>query len=340
MSWLRIDDEFPDHRKVQALELDPRMWADALAVWVAVGCYVSRYGTGGLIPEARLSRMTPLGARAVEVAEKLIEVGLWERVDGALRYHDWDDFNEDHEEATKKRSAASERQKRWRENKRNASREASTQASTPRRAASTAASTGASTVDAYSRGRAPATRVPQPQPHPHDDREPVAGSVASVGATSAGTSNNPESEFGRRLDVFWRAWRKRFEHHRGTLPADGERDAKPKCVEAIAEHAEREGVPFERVLGEVLDAYWRDPWVLDRKNRPSLGNLLRGLTRLLEERSPLATAQYADDDPPDWHPAVHGAPKHERHYGTWNAWIGDGCPDDPTWQAPTQRRAS
>lgn len=109
-------------------------------------------------------------------------------------------------------------------------------------------------------------------------------SSSSAQARASSPDSEPESEYGRRLGEFWRSWRMRYLEHRQVYPSDGERDAKPKCVEVIAAQAAIDGDPFERVVDDVLDAYWRDPWVLDPKNHPSLGNLLRGLTRLLEGR--------------------------------------------------------
>jgi hypothetical protein len=51
-----------------------------------------------------------------------------------------------------------------------------------------------------------------------------------------------------------------------------------------------------------------------------------------------ARSPHANTDPPNWHPATHGAPNDAHNYGTWNAWIGDECPNDPAWQPPSRRQ--
>lgn len=106
----------------------------------------------------------------------------------------------------------------------------------------------------------------------------------------------------------------------------------PEIVTAIATHAEREGVPVEDLIDDVLAAYWADPWVLDRKNRPSLKNLRGSLTGILEARA----EDPGDDetDPPDWHPVTHGAPQSPRNYRAWEEWGLAGCPPDPAWRPP------
>lgn len=101
ITWVKVDHGFPEHPKITGLEKDARLWADALALWLAGACYCRRAGTGGFIADERLPRLTPLSPRrAVQVANALVEkartsdgeAGLWERVEGGWTFHDWNDY--------------------------------------------------------------------------------------------------------------------------------------------------------------------------------------------------------------------------------------------------------
>lgn len=132
MAWHRIDDGFPEHPKLQALEDDPRLWADALALWLAAGCYCRRASTGGFVSDERLKRLTPMSTRrARRVAQALVDEtrrdptdpespGLWIRVEGGYRFHDWDDYGpaKGPDEESAEPVPGAERSRKWRENRR------------------------------------------------------------------------------------------------------------------------------------------------------------------------------------------------------------------------------
>ncbi len=115
MSWHRVDDGFPEHPKLGPLEQDPRLWADALALWLAGACYCRRAGTGGFVSDERLVRLTPMSPRrARTVAKALAEravatpggAGLFERVEGGYRFHDWEDYGPASERSDARATAA------------------------------------------------------------------------------------------------------------------------------------------------------------------------------------------------------------------------------------------
>lgn len=118
MTWFRVDDGFPEHPKLAELEHDPRLWAEALAVWMAAGCYCNRNLTDGEITHGRLRRLTPLGVRAERVAVELVRIGLWEKIADGYRFHDWHDYQPTSDEVSQKRADAADRQRRSREKRR------------------------------------------------------------------------------------------------------------------------------------------------------------------------------------------------------------------------------
>lgn len=115
MTWLRIDDGMVDHRKWAALESDPRTWSECLAVWVALASYCARVSSDGFVEDARLSRLTPLGAKARGRCDDLVRVGLMVREEGGFRFHGWLEYQPSAAEVTRDREAARERQRRARE---------------------------------------------------------------------------------------------------------------------------------------------------------------------------------------------------------------------------------
>ena len=85
MAWVKLDDQFPDHPKIIA--------AGGEAAWLYVAglCYCSAKLTDGMIPSAMISRLTDR-RNAPKLADKLVEVGLWEHADGGYMVHDYGDY--------------------------------------------------------------------------------------------------------------------------------------------------------------------------------------------------------------------------------------------------------
>lgn len=120
MSWYRVDDGFPDHRKVEKLEqMGHRMWADALALWLVAGCYCSKVGSGGVISRAKIDRLVTNHRALNRTIAALCDVGLWheELHEGVThyRFHDWDDCNPTEHEVTETKRKNAERQRKYRQ---------------------------------------------------------------------------------------------------------------------------------------------------------------------------------------------------------------------------------
>lgn len=85
MAWVRLDDGFPDHPK--AVQAGP------MACWLFVCgiAYANRYLTDGFVPERQLPRLIE-AKKPGALAAVLVEVGLWEIVEGGFRIHDYLDY--------------------------------------------------------------------------------------------------------------------------------------------------------------------------------------------------------------------------------------------------------
>lgn len=105
--WAKVDDRLFMHPKVLAAGVA------AMGLWVVSMSYAACYGTDGNVPskaiEALASNLaskelasasfatvaselaTP--SKATELAERLVEAGLWERTEQGYRFHDWGQYN-------------------------------------------------------------------------------------------------------------------------------------------------------------------------------------------------------------------------------------------------------
>jgi hypothetical protein len=113
VSWVKYDDQFPDHPKLAALgDLGP------LAGWlhVAATCYCSRHLTDGFLPSGALSRLAtfPRRVQASDLAAALVRVGLWEQAEDGYRVHDYLDYNPSREQVERKRAEWADRQRKSR----------------------------------------------------------------------------------------------------------------------------------------------------------------------------------------------------------------------------------
>lgn len=81
MSWVKLDDQFPDHPKV--------IQAGPAAAWLYVSalCYANRMLTDGFIGEPVLRR---LGSKPL--AKRLVEAQLWEEMANGWQIHDYHDY--------------------------------------------------------------------------------------------------------------------------------------------------------------------------------------------------------------------------------------------------------
>lgn len=107
MVWVKLDDRFPEHPKVAALD------AESFRSHVEALCYCGRNSTDGFIP----TRM------AGPNAEKLVKARLWEPRDGGYLIHGFLEYNPSAEEVKSKREQAAERMRRVRANFPRTSRE-------------------------------------------------------------------------------------------------------------------------------------------------------------------------------------------------------------------------
>lgn len=111
MTWFRVDDTLPDHKKVRRLGRDR---LPAIGLWTLTGAWVAFNGNEGFVPDEVIHRYDPRH----RLAQKLVAVGLWERAEHDSEYgytfHDWFDSQPSLAEIEKKKANNRERQRRLR----------------------------------------------------------------------------------------------------------------------------------------------------------------------------------------------------------------------------------
>jgi hypothetical protein len=102
MAWVRLDENFAEHPKMQAAgPLGRDLQVSAL-------CYCNRNLTDGYIPRAAARRLADTddlpGITAQDVIQRLIDVGAWFEVTGGYRIHDYTDYQPTREQVEAERA--------------------------------------------------------------------------------------------------------------------------------------------------------------------------------------------------------------------------------------------
>ena len=107
MTWVKLDDGFYDHPKVEGLSLA------AVGLWTLCASYAGKHLSDGFVSDTRVQR---LGGTDV-LAGELIDAGLWDPVDDGIQFHDWAKYQFTRAAVEEKRASDRERQRRRRRDK-------------------------------------------------------------------------------------------------------------------------------------------------------------------------------------------------------------------------------
>lgn len=111
MTWFRIDDSLPSHRKIDGLETDDL--AELIGVWALCGAECAK-SSPGHVTRSRIRKVFGgMSKRMLAAIDELVARGFWVRrddVDG-WDFHDWEHYNFTAEEESAKRAAAACRQR-------------------------------------------------------------------------------------------------------------------------------------------------------------------------------------------------------------------------------------
>lgn len=102
MSWVKLDDQFPQNPKII------RAGGDAAWLYVCGLCYCAAQLTDGVIPAELVPRLSDR-KQPLRLAGRLVEVGLWRKVEDGYSVNDFLDFNPPRARVLAEREAARER---------------------------------------------------------------------------------------------------------------------------------------------------------------------------------------------------------------------------------------
>jgi hypothetical protein len=109
MTWIKIDDSFPDHPKIISLsDLAFRLHIHAL-------CYCGKFLTDGFISYQWVNMRLRDDEAIEKPTDELEEMGLWIREEKGWQIHDYLTHQTSKEQVAVKRASLRERQKRYRE---------------------------------------------------------------------------------------------------------------------------------------------------------------------------------------------------------------------------------
>lgn len=103
MPWFRVNDGLRQSRKVMAIPRDRR--TRVIGLWTLAGSWSSAELTDGHVPAFMVEEL----AGAMEDAETLAQVGLWDRVADGYVFHDWQEYNPTRKQVESDRAAAASR---------------------------------------------------------------------------------------------------------------------------------------------------------------------------------------------------------------------------------------
>ena len=107
MTWVKLDDGFYDHPKVEGLSLA------AVGLWTLCASYAGKHLSDGFVSDTRVQRLGGTDSLAGE----LIDAGLWDAVDDGIQFHDWAEYQFTRAAVEEKRASDRERQRRRRRDK-------------------------------------------------------------------------------------------------------------------------------------------------------------------------------------------------------------------------------
>lgn len=112
MVWFKVDDGFYTSSKVLSIPRTCRL--AAVGLWTLAGNWSARNLTDGTVPEYVLLEV---GATP-RLRQALTEARLWvDRGSAGVEFHDWAAYQPTRGQVEEERSAAAERQRKWRERK-------------------------------------------------------------------------------------------------------------------------------------------------------------------------------------------------------------------------------
>lgn len=183
MTWFKVDDQLPDHRKVRRLGRDR---VAAVGLWSLCGSWAAGQLSDGFVPTEIVHRFDP----KEQLASALVKADLWhvatDTDEPGYVFHDWAEWQPTREQVAAEREAAKLRQRKARERARsNGQRHGARQREDDESHAN-------ATRDVTLNGHVTHAEVPDPVPSRPDPTRPEVPAGTSAGGR-AGRREAPAS---------------------------------------------------------------------------------------------------------------------------------------------------
>jgi len=104
VTWVKLDDQFPDHPKALACT------AEAMWLHICGLCWCARHLTDGRIPRNAVPRLAVV-KKPEDRAAELVAAGIWLEVDGGFEIHDYLKFQPSKSQVESQRQSQRDRQR-------------------------------------------------------------------------------------------------------------------------------------------------------------------------------------------------------------------------------------
>lgn len=238
MSYVALDDNFPDHPKVAGLS------DKSFRLHISVLCRCGRFLTDGEASKGLLVSVR-YGSNAAAIKE-LLDAGLWEREGEGYRVHDYLVYNPSKAQVQAKRDAAKERMVRVRSQ----SVRANTEGTDPERSPEVPGS--------FALPRSPSPPLPLSDPEPEIIAVPALAVVPQTEPTpTPKPPSKPRAVPTAPHPVVVAHYSAEFERLRGSKPGFGPREG--KAISAILARYGGDVEKCKRVLTNGLSARYGNP---------------------------------------------------------------------------------
>lgn len=243
MTWGKMDDKFHRNRKVRELRR-LKGGREALGDWA--------FWWSWCLDDAELTGVIPsfeLDAAGLRSAKLLVQVGLWDEVEGGYAFHDFHEYNPTKAQREAKKTADRERVSAKRHG---ISDDVACDISASR--------DGLAGESQESRERVASTRDPVPsQPVPSERESARDGIETSKPLASDDPLQGPRW-------YLLNGFRKRWESARGLMwPGHQYQPDPTEPTRWLVDACQKHGVPFEAAADDILDRWFAEDWPRKQK---------------------------------------------------------------------------
>lgn len=233
MSWFKVDDSFPQHRKVLRIPRKHRL--ACIGLWMSGAAWCSRHLSDGWLDRFLVDEL----GGTDDQADWLIKVGLWIDKGEHVLFHDWSDYQTTRAQVDEKKEKDAERKRKAREafEKKRARLQASVQSDSENVTTESAQSPRGQDAESEQRPeRVRSTETETPTETPTEAPTPTATETPTEVLKACATATPQHVDVPDLFEQFWKAYpRKAVKKTARQSWARAIKREKPEVIAAAAE---------------------------------------------------------------------------------------------------------